>query len=227
MVADSTFLERWHLYWSLIITWVTLLSSKQRQTIPLFRDLTMSGILHDRRRALENSFFAARDNQLLAALKAKTESESQLQQLASASGIEDQQVLEELLAAGVQAETMTALTLIPLVQVAWADDSMDDREKEAILAAAADEGLDQQDPSYQLLEQWLSVGTSPSLLEGWEEYISALVSSLSESASENLKQNTLSRSRRVAEAAGGFLGMGNKVSSQEQLVLDRLEAAFS
>ncbi len=187
----------------------------------------MSGILHDRRRALENSFFAARDNELLAALKAKTESESQLQQLASASGIEDQQVLEELLAAGVQAETMAALTLIPLVQVAWADDSIDDREKEAILAAAADEGLGQQDPSYQLLEQWLSVGTPPSLLESWEEYISTLVSSLSESASENLKQNTLSRSRRVAEAAGGFLGMGNKVSSQEQLVLDRLEAAFS
>ena len=29
----------------------------------------MSGILNDRRRALENSFFAARDNELLAALK--------------------------------------------------------------------------------------------------------------------------------------------------------------
>ena len=44
---------------------------------------------------------------------------------------------------------MTALALIPLVEVAWADESMDDREKEAILAAAADEGLDEQDPSYQ------------------------------------------------------------------------------
>lgn len=187
----------------------------------------MSGLLHDRRRALENSFFAARDDELLAALRSKAESEAQLEQLAIASGIEDPEVLEELLAAGVQAETMTALTLIPLVQVAWADDSMEDREKEAILAAAADEGLDQQDPSYQLLEQWLSVGTPPSLLDSWEEYISTLVSSLSESASENLKQNTLSRSRRVAEAAGGFLGMGNKVSHQEQLVLDRLEAAFS
>ena len=186
----------------------------------------MSGMLNDRRRALENSFFAARDNELLAALKSKAESESQLQQLASASGIDDQKVLEELLAAGVQAETMTALALIPLVEVAWADESMDDREKEAILAAAADEGLDEQDPSYQLLEQWLSVGTPPSLLDSWEEYISALVASLSASASENLKQNTLSRSRRVAEAAGGFLGLGNKVSSQEQAILDRLEAAF-
>jgi hypothetical protein len=213
-------------YWSWINTWGTLFSSKQRQPIPLLRDSTMSGMLNDRRRALENSFFAARDNELLAALKSKAEAESQLQQLASASGIDDQQVLEELLAAGLQAETMTALALIPLVEVAWADESMDDREKEAILAAAADEGLDEQDPSYQLLEQWLSVGTPPSLLDSWEEYISALVASLSASASENLKQNTLSRSRRVAEAAGGFLGLGNKVSSQEQAILDRLEAAF-
>jgi hypothetical protein len=30
----------------------------------------------------------------------------------------------------------------------------------------------------------------------------------------------------VAEAAGGFMGLGNKVSSEEQAILDRLEAAF-
>ena len=186
----------------------------------------MSGILNDRRRALENSFFAARDQQLLEQLKSDAEAESQLQELASASGIEDRQVLEELMAAGVATETMAALSLVPLVQVAWADGTMDDREKEAILAAAREEGLGEQDPAYQLLEQWLSVSSSPALFDSWSEYVSTLVTTLSDTASENLKQTTLSRARRVAEAAGGFMGMGNKVSSEEQAILDRLEASF-
>lgn len=186
----------------------------------------MSGILNDRRRALENSFFAARDQQLLDQLKSKAETESQLQELAATSGIDNPQVLEELLAAGVAPETMTALSLVPLVVVAWADETMDEQEIKAILAAAAEEGLEEQDPAYQLLQEWLSVSTSPSLLDSWEEYISTLVTSLSETAAEKLKQNTLSRTRRVAEAAGGFIGLGNKVSSEEQAILDRLEAAF-
>jgi hypothetical protein len=186
----------------------------------------MSGILNDRRRALENSFFALRDQQLLEQLKSDADAEAQLQELASASGIEDRQVLEELVAAGVTAETMAALSLVPLVQVAWADDTMDDREKEAIMAAAKEEGLGKQNPSYQLLEQWLSVSSSPALLDSWTEYVSTLIANLSDTAAENLKQTTLSRARRVAEAAGGFMGMGNKVSSEEQAILDRLEAAF-
>ena len=186
----------------------------------------MSGILNDRRRALENSFFAVRDQQLLEQLRSDAKAESQLQQLADTSGIEDRQVLEELMAAGVATETMAALSLVPLVQVAWADGTMDDREKEAILAAAGEEGLGEQDPSYQLLEQWLSVNSSPALLDSWNEYVSTLVTTLSDTASENLKQTTLSRARRVAEAAGGFMGIGNKVSSEEQAILDRLEASF-
>jgi len=187
----------------------------------------MSGILNERRAALENRFFAARDQQLLEALKVKAEAQSQLEQLSRASGIDNPQVLEELLASGVAAETMTALSLIPLVQVAWADGTMDDREKEAILSAAAGDGMDEQDPAYQLLEQWLSVSAPPSLLDSWEEYISALVADLSDTARENLKQNTLERAQRVARATGGFLGLGNKVSVEEQVILDRVEAAFA
>jgi hypothetical protein len=187
----------------------------------------MSGILNERRAALENRFFAARDQQLLEALKVKAEAQSQLEQLSRASGIDNPQVLEELLASGVAAETMTALSLIPLVQVAWADGTMDDREKEAILSAAAGDGMDEQDPAYQLLEQWLSVSAPPSLLDSWEEYISALVADLSDAAREDLKQNTLERAQRVARATGGFLGLGNKVSVEEQVILDRVEAAFA
>ena len=49
---------------------------------------------------------------------------------------------------------------------------------------------------------------------------------LRESARGALKEDLLGRARAVAEAAGGLLGFGNKVSKSEQAVLDDLEEAF-
>jgi hypothetical protein len=42
-----------------------------------------------------------------------------------------------------------------------------------------------------------------------------------------LKQDLLGRARGVAEAAGGFLGLGKRISSAEQAVLTELEQAFT
>ena len=41
-----------------------------------------------------------------------------------------------------------------------------------------------------------------------------------------LKGEVLGRARRVAEVAGGFLGLGNKVSLEEQKILEVLSKAF-
>jgi hypothetical protein len=41
-----------------------------------------------------------------------------------------------------------------------------------------------------------------------------------------LKSELLGRARRVAEAAGGFLGLGSKVSRAEEAILTELAAAF-
>jgi hypothetical protein len=41
-----------------------------------------------------------------------------------------------------------------------------------------------------------------------------------------LRDELIGRARHVAEAAGGFLGLGNKVSSAEEAVLEKLAGAF-
>jgi hypothetical protein len=46
-------------------------------------------------------------------------------------------------------------------------------------------------------------------------------------AKQALKQDLLGRARVVAEAAGGFLGLGTRISSAEQAVLTELEQAFA
>jgi hypothetical protein len=41
-----------------------------------------------------------------------------------------------------------------------------------------------------------------------------------------LRDEILGRARTVAEAAGGFLGLGNKISSEEEVVLQQLAKPF-
>jgi hypothetical protein len=60
----------------------------------------------------------------------------------------------------------------------------------------------------------------------WREYVSALSATLTDDARQALKSELLGRARTVAEAAGGFMGMGQKVSAAEAAVLGELEQAF-
>jgi hypothetical protein len=63
-------------------------------------------------------------------------------------------------------------------------------------------------------------------LETWVEYIRELRGQLSEEEHKSLKASLLGRARSVAEASGGYLGLGLKVSKTETAVLKTLEDAF-
>jgi tellurite resistance protein len=181
----------------------------------------------DRRRALEESFFAKRNQQLLEQLQEQVAAESQRASLSAASGISDPAVLDVLVSFGVEPATLAALSLVPLVQVAWADGTVEPQERAAILQAAEAEGLDKQDAAFQLLERWLQQPPDKSLLGAWKDYVGALSKKLSEEARQQLHQDVIGRARQVAEAAGGILGLVHKVSAAERAVLAELEKAFS
>jgi len=44
---------------------------------------------------------------------------------------------------------------------------------------------------------------------------------------ETLKLHIMQRTRSVAESAGGFLGIGSKISASERAQIAQLESAFS
>ncbi len=185
-----------------------------------------SEFLGDRRRALEESFFHECDKELVKRLKADLAEKERKKALSAASGIEDDSILESLLSVDVSSETLACVSLIPLVVVAWADGEVQDQERTAILSAADEFGIHSNDPSYNLLENWLSDKPGGDLFDAWKEYVSALSKSLSESDRENLKTNVLGRARDMAKAAGGVLGMGS-ICKQEKEVLGELEEVFA
>jgi hypothetical protein len=182
-------------------------------------------VFGDRRRALEDSFFHERDQRLLENLRMELETFEAHKQLAHVSGIIDQQVLMNLVKAGVRAETLAAVSLIPLVEVAWADGAVSDEEREAVLKGAAESGIHPGNASYVLLEQWLRQRPDVRVIAAWKEYVHTLAMSMPAEAIETMRANLIGRARKVAEAAGGFLGLTSKISKVEQAALEEFERA--
>lgn len=172
-------------------------------------------------------FFKERDKELLEQLKQEVAGEDSRDALASASGINDRAVLESLISSGIGPDSIASVSLIPLVAVAWADSTMDDKERDAILKAATEAGISSGSASYAILEKWLNEQPEDQLLATWTDYVGAMKSQLDPGAVGQLKISIISRAESVAEAAGGFLGLGNKVSDSERGVLAKLESAFA
>jgi hypothetical protein len=185
----------------------------------------VSNSLEERGRALEDEFFHKQDLAKVAALKAKLETESNKEELRKASGMTDDDVLDRLVALGMRANTIAALSLVPLVAVAWADGEIQDDEKTAIMQGAHGKGLDVGSPGYELLSGWLAKRPAEGLLETWEHYIKALSAQLNDEQNRLLKNQIVGFAKIIATSSGGVLGFG-KVSGKEEAVLQRVESAF-
>lgn len=179
-----------------------------------------------RRNELEEKFFREKDAELIRAMREKTATMERRKALSEASGIEHEELLDELHQLEISAETLAALSLVPLVAVAWADGKLDEKEREAVLASATQIGLKDGHPGYDLLEAWLKQKPEKKLASIWHDYIKALCEILSPEAKAELQEDLLGRTRAVAEATGGILGLGSKISKPEQAVLDELGRAF-
>lgn len=179
-------------------------------------------ILAARQKALEDAFFNKKDLELLAKIREKIRAERENELLMQLSGVVDEQVVNHLREAGVRADTWAAMALVPLVLVAWADGDMAEKEKEAILKAAEEEGVGAAGtPARELLEHWLAAAPEDDLGAAWKEYLSALLPTLDPEARKSLHDQLLQRAKQVASAAGGLLGIG-KISASEHRVLEEL-----
>lgn len=181
--------------------------------------------MQDREKALEEEFFRKKEQETLARLREKKARERSLAELRELSGIRDEAVLEKLVEAGVDAHTLMAFTLVPLVVVAWADGSVKDAEREAVLNAAHAAGVGEGSAPYETLERMLRERPSPKLFSAWQEYAAALNRDLPEVDRARVAADVTTRAREVAESAGGFLGVGG-VSDAEEAVLRKIEEAF-
>jgi hypothetical protein len=181
--------------------------------------------LEERGRALENQFYDKENKEKLAAMKGKLDAQRSREDLRKASGMTDDAVLDKLVELGLRANTIAALSLVPLIEVAWADGEIQDNERTAILQGAHGKGLESGTDGYELLQTWLKSRPSTDLFDAWEAYIKALASQLNDEQNRLLRNQIVGFAKMVAASAGGFLGIG-KVSASEEKSLGKIEKAF-
>lgn len=180
-------------------------------------------ILRDRGQSLEDEFFRREDQRLMERLSELKAVEATREALGQASGITKPAVLETLMGLGIRAETIAALSIVPLVEVAWADGALDAKERRAIVERAA---VDRDSTAGALLEAWLDRRPDPKLLIAWTHLVQAMSEQLGPDGAARLKTGLLERARAVATATGGLFGVGSRISASEAAMLAKLEAAF-
>jgi hypothetical protein len=175
----------------------------------------------ERRRALENAFFHKRDSDLLQQLRERMERGEAKTKLAEVTGIRDEALLERLVGLQITPETLDALNLAPLVEIAWADGTVHAKQREAVLTAAEQSGVARASMAGRLLVAWLDAKPGPELLQTWKDYVHCQSQRMGREALEALRDDIMDRALFVAEATGGVFGF-HRVARQERAKLDEL-----
>jgi hypothetical protein len=177
-------------------------------------------------KALEEAFFADENARLLEQLRKKSAQEERRAALREVVQIQDEDYLDHLLELGIGPETLLALSLVPLMAVAWADGELDERERDAVMKAAETKGVTPNSPGHQLLENWLSRAPDPQLFEAWKRYIRSIWDTFTVDQRHEMRVNLMDWMNGIAEAAGGFLGLTSKISASERAVLEEVAASL-
>src|SRR6185503_6911896 len=98
--------------------------------------------LGDRRRIQEEEYFQRQEQELIAKLQQRGRQEAARQLLAERAGDADQEILQDLEALGYTPETVMLLHLVPLLETAWAEGGVSDRERALISEAARARGIE-------------------------------------------------------------------------------------
>lgn len=186
----------------------------------------MDNSIEKRGHALEEIFFKNVDAKLLEKMRHDMKEKEVVESLQHASGIKDATVLHSLREVGVTAESLTALSLVPLVAVAWADGKVQREEREAILKAANESDIAAGSDAQMLLDAWLDHQPGAELLEAWKGYAASVKASLDATLFHQMSEIILNRAHQLAKVSGGFLGL-SAISLSESKVLEDLKVILS
>jgi hypothetical protein len=180
----------------------------------------------ERGRSFEEEYFRKHEAKLIAKLRERGRLEEISEALALKLQIDSPGLLSRIMALGVTIETGPAFLLAPLVQVAWAEGAVTDRERATVLRLAKERGIEPTSPAYAQLEAWLSQRPVDALFDAAIEAIKSGLSVLTPEERADRIRRIVDACRQVADASGGLsrlVGLGG-VSNEEEALLDGMVA---
>jgi hypothetical protein len=182
-------------------------------------------IFKERERALEAVYFHQQDAKLIEKLRESDRLVEIAVALAEKLRVDNPDLLLRVIALGVTLDTAPAFLLAPLVQVAWAEGEVTEREHQTVLHLAGARGVEESSPAHIQLLEWLRERPPDALFDTALEVIKVGLSVLPPDEREERIKRIVQACHEVAEASGGLarlLGLGSGVSDEEESLLDTI-----
>ena len=179
----------------------------------------------ERGRTLEEEYFRKREKELIEKMRQHAEAEAARRRLGEQAGVADEEILQDLQALGYTAETVALLHVVPLVQMAWAEGNVSDRERDLILEAARARGVEPGSAADRQLASWLTRRPSEDFFEKTLRAIGAILQAQPPEMRAASEKDLLSYCTAIASASGGIMGF-RTVSDEERQILGRISREF-
>ena len=179
-----------------------------------------------RGKALEEEYFHRKEKELREKLRRRRDQEAQLKELAEATGNPNEEILKTLQELGYTRDTVALFHYVPLLHVAWADGKVSRQERELILEAARLHGVTEGSAADKQLIDWMNNRPSEEFFEHTLRIARDLLETAPRGDGRTGSHGVVDDCTRLAEASGGILGFGSKISAEEQALLERIAAAL-
>jgi hypothetical protein len=182
-------------------------------------------IFKERGRGEEAAYFHNQDAKLIEKLRESARLEEIAVALAEKLQVDNPELLRRVMDLGVTLDTAPAFLLAPLVQVAWAEGEVTEREHNTVLRLAGTRGVEERSPAHAQLLKWLRERPPDTLFDTAMEVIKVGLSVLPSGEREERIKRIVQACHEIAEASGGLakvLGLGSGVSGEEESLLDTI-----
>jgi len=173
----------------------------------------------EREHSLEEAYFRKRDHELLEQIRQQKELEAERQQMAEVIGVDDQDLLGALQDLGFRLDTVQLLHIVPLVQVAWAQDGISEVERERILRFAHIRGIQPGSKAYERLEQWLTTKPPEAFFENTLRAIGLVMAHLPPAEREASRTDLINYCTQIASSVGRrLLGLPETTKDEREVI---------
>ena len=160
----------------------------------------------ERGRSLEEEYFHRKERELIEKMRVRAAAEEQRRRLGQETGVGDDDVLRDLQELGYTPETVMLLHLVPLIQTAWAEGGVTQKERDLIVKAARSRGITAGSPADQQLDLWLAQRPSDELFEKTLRAIRTILQAQPDDARAASEKDLLALASAIATASGGIVG---------------------
>jgi hypothetical protein len=179
----------------------------------------------DQGRDLEEEYFRRQDRELVERMRKEAETAAAKKALGERTGLTDPQLVSELEALGFTADTVSLLPVMPVIQVAWAEGGVRNKERKLVVDFARQRGIAEGSAADAQLHEWLNTRPSNEVFDRATRLIRAMLAAGAEATHDLNPDDLVAYCERIAHASGGVFGIGS-VSAEEKQALARIAQAL-